>query len=186
MAPAQKNVKGQTAARNKQLLEIGARAAVDEGLIPLRDLPKLKHAIDLYTSLSAKPADLTKLDNYWFVGFPGTGKSRGARARWPIHYNKPLNKWWCSYQGEPTVLLDDFSKEHAILGPHLKNWADHYAFVGESKGGSAVIRPERIVVTSNYLPSEIWEDEQTREAIKRRFHILGFKEDRVILLNCTY
>lgn len=154
--PAQRNKKGNVAARNKALIEKGVVAAVDDGDIALIQIPKLKHALDLYQSLKAKPQDLPKLDNYWFYGDPGTGKSRGARTRWPTLYNKPLNKWWCDYKQEETVLLDDFSKEHACLGPHLKNWADHYAFVGESKGGGATIRPTRLVVTSNYTPEEIW------------------------------
>ena len=30
-----------------------------------------------------KPDDLTDIDNYWFVGSPGTGKSRSARDLYP-------------------------------------------------------------------------------------------------------
>ena len=66
-------------------------------------------------------------------------------------------------------MLDDFSKEHKVLGPHLKNWADHYPFVAETKGGGTTIRPRRIIVTSNYSPEEIFEDQMTIDAIKRRF-----------------
>jgi len=113
------------------------------------------------------------------VGTPGTGKSRSARTRWPGLYNKPLNKWWCSYQGEATVLLDDFDKQHSVLGSHLKQWADHYAFVAESKGGSSTIRPARIVITSNYAPEELWEDKQMVDAIKRRFKVVIFYDNRV-------
>lgn len=138
-------------------------------------MPKLKIAIDLFNSLAAKPSDLDKLDNYWFYGEPGTGKSRGARDRWPGLYNKPLNKWWCEYQGQETVLLDDFSKEHKVLGAHLKNWADHYSFVAETKGGATTIRPTRIVITSNYTPEEIFEDQVTCEAIRRRFKFEVYK-----------
>lgn len=151
------------------LIEKGAAAAVKDGDIPIMQLAKVKHAIELYRSITSKPAALDKLDNYWFYGPPGTGKSRGARERWPGLYNKPLNKWWCEYQREDTVLLDDFSKEHKVLGPHLKNWADHYAFVGETKGGGMTMRPVRFVVTSNYTPEEIFEDKVTCEAIRRRF-----------------
>lgn len=68
-------------------------------------------------------------------------------------------------------MLDDFSKEHKCLGSHLKNWADHYPFIGESKGGSSSIRPKRIIVTSNYHPSDIFEDDVTVQAIERRFKI---------------
>lgn len=134
-------------------------------------MPKVKHAIDLYKSLIAKPATLDKLDNHWIWGPSGSGKSSGARTRWPDLYNKPLNKWWCDYQGEATVLLDDLGKDRLVLGTHLKQWADHYPFTAETKGGGVRIRPERIVVTSNYHPNEIFQDQTTIEAITRRFQI---------------
>lgn len=97
--PAQRNVAGNVAARNKMLLDKSPAQAVADGDIPLMQLPKLKLAIDLYHSLATVPTNLDSLDNYWFYGAPGTGKSRGARARWPGIYNKPLNKWWCDYTG---------------------------------------------------------------------------------------
>lgn len=95
--PAARNRKGDLKQRNAMLLEKGCVAAVRDGDIPLLQLPKLKQAMDLYNSLATNPADLDKLDNYWFYGTPGTGKSFGARKRWPGLYNKPLNKWWCEY-----------------------------------------------------------------------------------------
>jgi len=119
------------------------------------------------------------LDNYWFVGKPGTGKSLGARARWPGLYNKPLNKWWTEYVGQETILLDDFGKEHSCLGAHLKHWADHYPFTAESKGGGMVIRPRRVIVTSNYSVADIWECQSMREAIYRRFKLVTFQEDSI-------
>lgn len=97
--PAAKNRAGDTKKRNEMLLEKGCVAAVRDGDIHLLQLPKLKLAMDLYNSLAANPADLDELDNHWHYGPPGTGKSLGAREDWPGLYNKPLNKWWCEYQG---------------------------------------------------------------------------------------
>ena len=37
----------------------------------------------------------------------------------------------------------------------LKNWADKFPFQAEFKGGSMLIRPARIVVTSNYTPQQV-------------------------------
>lgn len=104
-------------------------------------MPKIKHAIDLYKSLTVKPVTLDKLDNYWIWGPSGAGKSSGARVRWPDLYNKPLNKWWCDYQGEPTVLLEDISRDRLLMSTHLKIWGDHYPFTAETKGGATTIRP---------------------------------------------
>jgi len=73
------------------------------------------------------------------------------------------------------VVIDDFNC--AALGYYLKIWADHYPFPAEYKGGSRDIRPDKIVVTSNYHPSEIWpNDKQQVEAILRRFTLIEFKK----------
>lgn len=159
--PAALNRKGDKGARNKLLLAKGARQAVDDGDITLEQLPKLKHAIDLYHSLNSAPTDLDKLTNVWIYGPPGTGKSRSARLDYGVYYDKPINKWWCNYDLQPTVILDDFSREHSVLGAHLKRWADLYPFTAETKGGACLIRPQRIVVTSNYTIEEIWSDPPT-------------------------
>lgn len=170
--PARLYVKGEKAEKNKMLLEKGAERAVEDGDIPLTAYPKLKHAIDLYNACTVKHADLAILDNKWIYGDPGIGKSRGLREIYPDHYDKPLNKWWDDFKGQETVVLDDFGKEHSVLGSHLKRWADHYPFTAEVKGGAVNLRPRRIVVTSNYHPREIWEDEMMRGAIGRRFEII--------------
>lgn len=43
-----KNVKGETAAYNKRILERGPKAAVDDGLIRIQDLPKLIIGLNQY------------------------------------------------------------------------------------------------------------------------------------------
>jgi hypothetical protein len=81
---------------NKQVLEVGLRQAVDEGLIALRDLPGYVKAVDIYRSL-AGPYEHTDVRGHWYVGSPGTGKSRTARERFPEAYLKSQNKWWDGY-----------------------------------------------------------------------------------------
>jgi len=123
-------------------------------------------------------ADEEEQIGYWFHGDTGTGKSRSARARFPDPYLKIANtKWWDGYLGQENVLLEDLDKTHAYMGYHLKIWADRYAFPAEIKGGSMVIRPKRIIVTSNYSPEEIWEDKNTLEPILRRFKVEKFEHD---------
>ncbi len=119
-----------------------------------------------------KPEDLKKLDNYWIVAPTGHGKSRYARERWPEFYDKSKNKWWIGYQDEPTILIDDIDRDQCkYLYSYMKRWADLYSFPMEEKGSGRQIRPERIVVTSQYSIDYAFADvdNETVEALERRF-----------------
>lgn len=98
--PAAKNIAGNTKKRNQMLLEVGAERAVEEGYCTIKEYPKLKAAMDLYKLVTTKFQDLEALDNHWYVGPPGTGKSRAARANFPDHYIKdPDSFWFTGYNG---------------------------------------------------------------------------------------
>jgi hypothetical protein len=113
----------------------------------------------------------------WNYGPPGTGKSWTAREENPGAYIKdPKSIWWDSYNGEATVIIDDFDKYQVSQGGDLKRWLDRYPFQAQYKGGSELIRPEKIVVTSNYHPKDIWEDPITCAAISRRVKVTHFPD----------
>lgn len=120
--------------------------------------------------------DTAKMPHEWYYGAPGTGKSRAARDANPGAYIKdPQNRWWDGYQDQDVVIIDDFDKYQVKMGGDMKRWLDRYPFQAESKGSQTLIRPKKIIITSNYHPDEIWEDSITQEAIKRRVHITQFK-----------
>lgn len=116
----------------------------------------------------------TEEKHEWYYGGTGTGKSRKARTENPGAYLKMCNKWWDGYVDQEVVLIEDFDKKHDVLCHHLKIWADRYPFPAEAKGRAMVIRPRKLIVTSNYHPDEIWTSPSDLEPILRRFHITHF------------
>lgn len=99
---------------------------------------------------------LSNVCGYWLYGNAGTGKSTAARTAAPGCYLKPCSKWWDGYEDQEDVLIEDFDKTHSWMAHLLKLWADKFSFPAEVKGGTIVIRPKRIIITSNYSPMEIW------------------------------
>ncbi|ACQ78166.1 putative Rep protein [Circovirus-like genome CB-A] len=113
------------------------------------------------------------LNNYWVYGPSGTGKSKSVREFFGKSlYVKNQNKWFDGYEGEDFVLIDDVHPNWSGK-TILKIWSDHYPFSPETKGGHIkMIRPEGIIVTSNYTIEEMYEAEEDRQPIRRRFKVI--------------
>jgi len=126
------------------------------------------------------PADLDEPCGIWYHGKSGVGKSYRARHNFPGLYQKMFNKWWDNYDGEEFVLLDDMDHRYSeSMHYFLKIWADEYAFRAEVKNHSFMIRPRKIIVTSQYHPRDLWTKPEDFDAIKRRFtciEIVGMEE----------
>lgn len=190
--PMTQKAKGEAGCEAQQLRWKGIRLAAEEGR--LDDIPEdirffNYKCINYHRSIGLKRRRLEDAEepNLWYHGPTGTGKSKKAREDHPEAYLKGCNKWWDGYIDESTVLIEDFDRKHDVLCHHMKIWADRYPFNAEVKGGSTGnIRPRKIIVTSNYHPSEIWTSEQDLEPILRRFKTVKFGEypERKGTANC--
>lgn len=115
------------------------------------------------------------LQHEWWYGEPGTGKTSRAHREYPDAYLKdPETQWWDGYNGEEVVIIDDVDKYHKAMGGKMKRWLDRYPFRAQTKGGYVLIRPRKIIVTSNYHYEQIWDDEVTVMAIDRRVTVTRF------------
>jgi len=145
--------------------------------IKCRHLKSIEYAVTREADSLRKLSNLETLDNQWRWGDPKSGKSEGARLENPDHYLKLVrSKWFDHYNHEAVVLIEDLDPESAKQAQYIKTLADIYPVRVEVKGGTLMIRPKRIIVTSNYHPSDIFSGVDL-EAILRRFNVLHFTHD---------
>lgn len=109
-----------------------------------------------------------------FWGATGSGKSRRAWAEAgdDAYCKDPRSKFWCGYQGEEHVIIDEF--RGGIDVSHLLRWFDRYPVRVELKGSSRPLIASKIWITSNLAPG-LWYpdlDSMTIDALKRRLTIV--------------
>lgn len=146
--------------------------------ILIRNLGGLKNAA---AYLGKRKLEDTEEKHLWYWGRTRTGKSRKARTENPGAYLKMCNKWWCDYANEDVVIIEDFDKKHDGMAYYLKIWGDRFPFPAEVKGSKIDIRPRLVIVTSNYHPEQIWQDQSDIQPIMERFKCVCFnpEENRV-------
>jgi len=111
-----------------------------------------------------------------FWGKTGTGKSRTAweQATMEAYSKDPRSKFWCGYQSQKNVVIDEFRGGIDIA--HLLRWLDRYPVRVEIKGSSRPLVAESIWITSNLNPTEWYPDSdpETVAALRRRLNITQF------------
>lgn len=160
----------------RRVLETPIQTLVDEEVIHPRDFRSILQAQQIWKLLS-KPDDCEGVRGIWLSGPAGCGKSTWARSFGISnggYYEKPMNKWWDGYDGEPVVILDDL--DTPALNHYLKIWGDKFACKGEVKGSTIWLKHRWLVVTSNYSICDIVKmgckdvyDMELERALKRRF-----------------
>lgn len=147
------------------------------------DFESIPHQIRVqsYSSIRRIAADFARPTGmerscHVFWGATGTGKSRRAweEAGEQGYPKDPRSKFWCGYQGQEHVVIDEF--RGGIDIGHLLRWLDRYPVIVEIKGSSVVLSAKTIWITSN-LPPESWYpdvDPETMAALRRRLTVTHF------------
>ncbi len=134
-----------------------------------------------YYSLSRIRADYSQpiaiqRQVYCFWGPSGTGKSHRAwdEAGNDAYSKDPRSKFWCGYDHQRHVVLDEF--RGAIDISHLLRWLDKYPVSVEIKGSSRPLVAEKIWITSNLHPQDWYPDldAATLQALLRRMQVTYF------------
>ena len=77
------------------------------------------------------------------------------------------------------LVINDVDHSNAAkLGYYLKIWTDLYPVLAEVKGGSIYLNHTHVFVTSNYRISTLYQDEELRIALHRRFKEIVVYEHR--------
>lgn len=140
----------------------------------------LRYKAAIFSSIEFDTSPLENSCGVWICGPPRCGKDYGVRnlAKEDL-YCKPINKWWDGYRNQSTVLISDVEPDHGKwLGYFLKIWMDCYPFTAEIKGGSMLIRPKAVFVTSNFRMDEVFSG-PVLEALKCRCNVYDFYQSPV-------
>lgn len=139
----------------------------------------------LISVLNGTPrSSMTK--GYWVFGPTGSGKSRWAHSLSPesCYVKNPCTKWFCGYNFQETVVIDDFRPNSDLSFSFLLRIADRYPMQVETKGGSIEFNSKRVVVTSPLSIDDAfkhldWMREGELAQLKRRFKELEFGEGKL-------
>jgi len=140
----------------------GARADWDAALQQLQDTKSVINVIDTqphlipciralerYKQISQKGIH-RDVKVIVLVGPPGCGKTRFAWDKYPDLYSKPDGAWFDGYDGQDTILLDDYYG-HLPYAQLLK-MCDRYPLLLPVKGGFVPATYTTIIITSNTRP----------------------------------
>lgn len=168
----QQDANKQKAARFITLAKAGDFATIEDEM-PALYVSRYRTMHEIATAHMVKPPNLEECCGIWIYGESGSGKTTSARTEYGDYYCKSANKWWDGYQGEDTVIIEDLDPNHKCLAHHLKLWMDKWSFPAEVKGGMRCLRPQRVIITSQYSIEEVFRDEPaTVAAITRRCKVI--------------
>jgi len=137
--------------------------------------------VKFFRGLTALKCTLTPPRNHVtesivYFGPTGTGKSHRAFSLYPDAYWLPQGKWFDNYNGQSTVVIDEF---YGWLSySFLLRLLDKYPLLVESKGGHVQFVAKLIVFTSNTPPWEWYGPKCKLDPLKRRLNAVYEVTDR--------
>lgn len=107
------------------------------------------------------------------IGKTRTNKSRSAWEAYPDLYSKPTGQYWGTYDGQETVLLDDFSGDIPIT--ELLKILDRYPLDLPIKGSHTPAFYKNVIITSNLTPEQWYPyaHPDSMDALRARMRILN-------------
>lgn len=129
---------------------------------------------EIYLKYS-EPKRNWKPEVMWFWGPTGSGKTKKAFEITEDPYISGKNlKWWEGYDGHEHVIIDDFRKDFCTFHELLRI-LDRYEYRIEVKGASRQLLAKKIIITSCYKPSDVYETrEDVGQLLRRIDQILEF------------
>lgn len=120
----------------------------------------------------------------WWFGPTGLGKSKDAFQHYPNSYIKMNCKWWDGYQGQSTVIMDDY-RPGMCLFSELLRILDRYPHRVEAKGTSMPLSATSFVITTTSRPEILWNgrtDEDVAQLLRRINIIKQYTPDGITIL----
>jgi hypothetical protein len=131
--------------------------------------------------------ETTELHIYW--GPTHTGKSHTAfeeaRKLGPVYVKPSDSQWWDGYEGQPSVILEDFRGEIPLA--MMLRLADKYPLRVQVKGGYKQFNSKRIYITSNIDVDEWFNTNQkgyeaSMDAFRRRITVKKHFNEQFFLI----
>lgn len=123
-------------------------------------------AFEKYMTIITPPRN-HEVETTVYYGPTGTGKSRRALELYPEAYWKQRSIWWDGYNGQETVILDEYYGW--LPFDLLLRLCDRYPLLVETKGGQVQFLAKRIIFTSNTLPRQWYKNDKIYfESFERR------------------
>lgn len=102
-------------------------------------------------------------------GETGSGKTRQVMEQDDVYKIDPPYQWWDGYEGESTLLIDDY-KRGCINRGFLLNLLDGYRLRLETKGSHVWALWSKVYITTNSNP-ENWVDDALDRRISKKVHV---------------